>query len=92
MKIEFDPTKSERNVSDRGLPFDLVAEFEWEGAVFSADERFDYPESRFLALGFIAGRLHAVIFTGIPGGIRVISFRKASLKEVRRYEQEKAAH
>jgi len=92
MKIEFDQNKSERNVIERGLPFDLVAEFEWEGAVFSADERFEYPEARFLALGFIAGRLYAVIFTGISGGIRVISFRKANPKEVRRYEQEKAAH
>jgi uncharacterized DUF497 family protein len=92
MKIEFDPSKSAKNARERGLPFDLVAEFEWEGAVFSADQRFDYPEARFLALGFIAGRLYAVIFAGITGGIRVISFRKANAKEVRRYEQEKAAH
>ena len=92
MKIEFDRNKSDRNASERGLPFDFVAEFEWEGAVFSADERFDYPEARFLALGFIAGRLHAIIFSGISGGIRVISFRKANLKEVRRYAQEKTAH
>jgi len=87
--IEFDPAKSEKNARERGLSFDLVAEFEWEGAVFSADERFAYPEARFLALGFLAGRLHAVIFTGVAGGIRVISFRKANAKEVRRYEQEK---
>ena len=92
MKLEFDPAKSKRNARDRGLSFDPVAEFEWESAVFSADERFDYPEARFLALGFIAGRLNAVVFTGISGGIRVISFRKASLKEVRSYDQEKTAH
>ena len=49
-------------------------------------------KARFLALGFIAGRLNAVVFTGISGGIRVISFRKASLKEVRSYDQEKTAH
>lgn len=89
MCIEFDPVKSETNARERGLPFDLVMEFEWDGAVFSADERFAYPEARFLALGFLAGRLHAVIFTGITGGIRMISFRKANAKEVRSYEQEK---
>lgn len=89
MLIEFDPAKSEKNARERGLPFDLVTEFEWDGAVFSADERFAYPEARFLALGFLAGRLHAVIFTSITGGIRVISFRKANAKEVRSYEQEK---
>ena len=81
MKIEFDLTKSEKNDRERGLSFDRVADFEWENAVFSEDGRFD-PERRFLALGFIAKRLHAVIFTGVPGGIRVISFRKANRKAV----------
>lgn len=89
MLIEFDPAKSEKNARERGLSFDLVMEFEWDGAVFSADERFAYPEARFLALRLVAGRLNAVIFTGITGGIRVISVRKANAKEVRSYEQEK---
>jgi uncharacterized DUF497 family protein len=35
----------------------------------------------------IDDRLHAVGFTVITGGIRVISFRKANSREVRRYEQ-----
>ena len=70
----------------------MVEEFEWENAIFIEDVRFPYPEARYLALGFIATRLYAVIFTGILDGIRVISFRKANRKEVRRYEKEKTAH
>ena len=92
MKIEFDPAKSERNARERGLPFEIAASFDWEGAVFSEDERFSYSEPRFTALGIIAERLHVVCFTPVSGGVRIISFRKANKREVRRYEEEKAAH
>jgi uncharacterized DUF497 family protein len=91
MKIEFDPAKSEKNARERGLPFWFVSEFGWESAAYSEDTRFRYPETRFTASGFIAGRLHVVCFTPVPGGIRVISFRKANDREVRRYEKEKAS-
>jgi len=89
MKIEFDPAKSEKNVRERGLPFDLVEQFEWETAIFSEDVRFPYTEIRMIALGFIRERLHFVCFTPAIGAIRVISFRKANEREVGRYEEEK---
>lgn len=90
MKIEFDPAKNERNIRERGLPFDRVADFDWETAVLDEDTRFPYPERRFVALGYVDGRLYVVCFTPIPGGIRVISFRKANKRELHRYEQETA--
>jgi uncharacterized DUF497 family protein len=92
MKIEFDPAKSEKNARERGLLFSLLEEFEWESAVFLEDARFPYPEARFTALGFIGERLHVVCFTPIADGIRVISFRKANEREVRRYEKEKTTY
>lgn len=45
------------------------------------------PERRFVALGLVGQRIHVVCFTPIDGGIRVISFRKANAREVRRHEQ-----
>ncbi len=87
MKIDFDPVKSSKNASERGLPFDAVAEFIWETALVKADERFSYPESRFAALGYVDVRLHVVCFTPTQDGIRVISFRKANQREVARYEK-----
>jgi hypothetical protein len=89
MKIEFDPVKSEKNVRERGLPFDLVEKFDWETAVFSEDARFPYAETRMIALGFIGKRLHFVCFTPAIGAMRIISFRKANEREVRRYDEEK---
>lgn len=86
MKIEFDPEKSKKNNHDRGLSFDCVADFDWETARYMEDTRNPYPERRFIAMGYLDKRLHVLCFMPIAGGVRVISFRKANLREVRRYE------
>lgn len=53
MEISFDPAKSERNVTDRGLPFTLVEQLDWSGAIIEEDVRKNYGERRYLALGLI---------------------------------------
>lgn len=87
IKIEFDPLKSARNEEARGLPFDRVADFDWDSAIIEQDVRKPYPEQRYLAFGMIGNRLHAVLFTPIIDGVRVISFRKCNAREVRFYDQ-----
>ncbi|EMY45293.1 BrnT family toxin [Glaesserella parasuis] len=86
MLINYDPNKSNKNITERGLSFDEVAFFEWKTAIIKQDERFDYPEPRFVAVGFLKGRLHVLCFTPIQNGVRVISFRKANKREVKHYE------
>lgn len=81
MLIDFDPTKNERNIAERGLPFDRAAEFDFATARIWQDTRKPYPEERFLALGYLADRLHVLCFARIAGGLRVISFRKANERE-----------
>ncbi|MDR2364917.1 MAG: BrnT family toxin [Zoogloeaceae bacterium] len=73
--------KSARNVAERGLSFASAAEFDFETAHVWQDTRKAYPEARFVALGYLENRLHALIFSHAPGGIRVISFRKANRRE-----------
>ena len=87
MYIEFDPAKSERNRSECGFEFEAAADFEFESALIWLDDRLDYTEARFSALGLVKGRVHALVFAETLAGIRVISFRKANAREVRRYEQ-----
>ena len=87
MKIEYDPAKNERNIALRALSFDRVVDFNWETALYNEDDRKVYPETRVVALGFLDGRLHAVCFTPIDGGVRIISFRRASRREARYYEE-----
>jgi uncharacterized DUF497 family protein len=91
MKIEFDPNKNQKNITERDLPFELVRDFEFETARYLIDDRADYGETRIRALGVLAGRVYALVFTEIPGGIRVISFRKANKREVAEYEKSKTA-
>jgi len=87
MKIEFDQAKSEKNQEKRGLPFTCAADFDWQGATYSEDDRNMYPERRFVAAGYLGKRLHLLCFTHISGGIRVITFRKANKREAKRYEK-----
>ena len=85
MRISFDPDKNERNIRERKLPFELAAEFEFETAHVQTDSRQEYGEARYVALGSLRGRLHVLCFTDAPDGIRVVSFRKANDREVKRY-------
>ena len=91
MDISFDPAKSERNERERGLPFSLVEQFDWSGALIEEDSRKDYGERRFRVLGFLSDRLHAVVFTPRAGKVHVISLRKANEREVKCYAQKNQA-
>ena len=91
MDISFDPAKSAKNVTERGLPFELATEFEWADALVAEDTRRDYGERRFQALGFIGERLHALVFTPRGRKLHVISLRKANSREVKRYEAQSQA-
>lgn len=90
MKITFDPTKNAKNLAERGLSFERAADFEFNDAKVWVDERFAYPETRYIALGYLGDRLHVLCFALIEGGIRVISFRKANPKEARRHDKPQA--
>ena len=88
--ITYDHAKNQRNIEERGLSFDQVADFKFESALVQVDARFDYSETRYVALGFLHGRVHVLCFAEAPDGIRVISFRKANSREVSRYAKVQA--
>jgi len=87
MKIEFDPNKSEKNGKERNLSFDRAVEFDWASALIIPDGRKDYFEERYVAVGYLDGRLHIICFTPIKNGMRIISFRKANKREADKYEK-----
>jgi uncharacterized DUF497 family protein len=88
MLIEYDPAKNAANIRERGLAFDRAADFDFETATFRVDARKNYAETRIRSFGYLDGRIHCLVFVDIPDGIRVISFRKATQREVKRYAQE----
>jgi uncharacterized protein len=85
MEITFDSVKNERNIRERGLSFERVAEVRFSAADVTADIRRDYGETRYVALCYLERRLHILCFTETDFGIRVISFRKANLREGRKH-------
>lgn len=89
MDITFDPAKNARNIAERGLSFELVAEIDWETARAEEDARRDYGERRVRVFGLLGRRLHVAVITMRGETMHVISFRKANDREVRRYGQAK---
>lgn len=87
--IIYDPKKNERNIRERGLSFGQVAELDFTAALIEEDTRRNYGERRMRALAFLDGRLHAVVYVHVDADTRVISFRRASKKEGKRYASTK---
>jgi uncharacterized DUF497 family protein len=85
VQIEFDANNNSTNIRERGLSLERA--FDFDSAIIQQDVRKSYPEVRYVAVGFLDARLHVLCFTPIEDGIRVISFRKANLREVKHYEQ-----
>jgi len=85
MRYEFDPAKNMANMLKHGMPFEAVQFFDWETAKIEPDTRFDYPEPRFKATGYIGDRLYVVIFCARGNARRIISLRKANKREEKSY-------
>lgn len=89
MEITYDPKKNARNIEQRQLSFDRAADFDFGTAILWTDDRRDYGETRRIALGYLGARLHVLCYVETTTGIRVLSFRKANAREVRRYVKAK---
>ena len=85
MKIEYDLEKSQHNFNTRGLTFEQVSHFQFATAIIEVDNRTNYGEMRFNAIGYIGRRLHHLTYTLREDAVRVISLRKANLREIKRY-------
>ncbi|GAB3625224.1 hypothetical protein PTE30175_01624 [Pandoraea terrae] len=88
MSIEFDATKNQINLAKHGISLAFAESFELEIAQISPDDRFEYNEARFIAVGPIGDRIHVMIYTMRGDTIRVISLRKANRREVLKYVNE----
>ena len=91
MDISYDPAKNAHNIARHGIAMERALEFDWDDALVTEDIRRDYGERRNRALGYIALRLHMLVYTPRSGRIHVISLRKANKREVRRHAEETKA-
>lgn len=85
MKLEWDEQKRAATLEDRGLDFADVALIDWDAALTLEDTRQPYPETRFITIAPIRGRLCVVAWCYRNDALRVISLRKANAREVKAY-------
>ncbi|MCL4460130.1 MAG: BrnT family toxin [Nitrospirae bacterium] len=88
MEYEWDETKRQANLEKHGADFLLVKTFDWETAIDVIDDRKDYGESRRVAIGRIDFRLYVLVYTRRLHVCRIISLRKANIRERDYYENE----
>lgn len=86
MDFEWDDKKSRKTKQERGLDFNDASQI-WDDR-----ESLEIPvrsetESRWAKVGMFNGQVHTAIFTLRGTKIRIISVRRAHLKEIEFYEQ-----
>ena len=85
------PKRTSGTFESAGFRSSLLKDFSFDSALVLVDDRREYGEARYVALGYLAERLHVLCFAEAIDGIRVISFRKASPREVARYAKVQAS-
>jgi uncharacterized DUF497 family protein len=79
--FEWDQRKSDRNVLERALPFDLAVLLFNGPTLERRDVRWDYGEPRVLAIGRAGGVILHCVYTDRGPVRRVISLRRANRRE-----------
>ena len=85
MRIEFDPAKDVANQTKHGVSLSVAGELNWEAALVWIDDRFEYRETRMIALAPKTQTLYYVAFVDRGEARRVIGLRRANRREVKHY-------
>ncbi len=81
VEIEFDASKREKTLEERGLDFARAGEV-FNGRHFTGqDTRQNYTEDRFITVGLLDARLVVLVWTPRGEARRIISMRKANDRE-----------
>ena len=83
MRIEFDSAKDVANQTKHGVSLSVAGELDWEAALVWMDDRFEYGETRMIALAPKTQTLYYVAFVDRGEARRVIGLRRANRREVK---------
>lgn len=88
MNFEWDENKNETNIIKHGFDFVDAPRIFRMPMLFWLDDREDYGEDRWVALGMLDGRAVVVVYTEPDENtVHIISLRKAYPHERRRYSR-----
>lgn len=89
MQFEWVDRKNQTNIRIHGFDFADAHKVFGQPLLTNLDDRQEYAESRWVGIGLLDLRVVVIVFTEPePDIIRVISLRKATTYERKRYEQE----
>jgi uncharacterized DUF497 family protein len=84
--VEWDHAKQERNLEERGVDFADAALIFEDTVLEERDERKDYGEVRYRALGHVGDEYYLVAYTWRGANRRIISAWKVGEDGRRRYQ------
>ena len=95
-RFEWDEAKNQRNRQKHGVDFETAARIFADPFALSLQDRMEGGEARWQTIGLLEGHVLLLVAHTIlegtkddgPEVIRIISARKATRKERRRYEDE----
>jgi len=85
MDFEWDDTKRKLNIKKHGIDFTNASMIFDSYTLTIEDDRYDYGEERFVTIGILEGRVVVVVHTENEDSIRIISIRKATKYEEKKY-------
>ena len=92
MGFQWDARKDAANEAKHHVNFRQAVEIFRGVVLVKADDRRDYGESRFIALGEYDGEVLRVVFTERYGDLRIISAWKAGKDDREAYAKHRKAH
>ena len=87
MEFEWDENKRQSNLSKHGIDFVDAAKIFNRPVLERVDNRYDYGETRIVALGEVNGVVLFVVYTWRGEIRRIISARRATKRERNKYYQ-----
>lgn len=79
--IECDPAKQAKTLAERALDMDRAGEVFDQPHLTVPDQRREYGEERFVTVGHLDDRMVVLVWTWRGPNIRVMSIRKANVRE-----------
>ncbi|MCB5362674.1 BrnT family toxin [Pusillimonas sp. CC-YST705] len=87
MRITYDSAKRVKTLEERGLDMRLAGQV-FVGKHFTAqDTRLNYGEPRYISIGEVSERVVVLVWTPRGRARRIISMRKANVREQTKYAE-----
>jgi uncharacterized protein len=92
MELEWDEAKNQHNIAKHGIDFADAHSIFANPIVVRPDERHEYGEQRWIAIGKLGSIIVVLVFTRRGKTTRIISIRKGNKHERQIYQDQISAH